>query len=63
MEFLESTQERDASVTVEFVKAEMLAKVTFAMSEEDPALRGMKAVADYDSLHRNLSLEFINRKP
>jgi hypothetical protein len=35
MEFLESTQERDASVTAEFVKAEVLAKVTFAMSEKD----------------------------
>jgi hypothetical protein len=54
MEFLESTQERDASVTAEFVKAEVLAKVTFAMSEKDPALRVMKAVADYYSLHRNL---------
>jgi hypothetical protein len=49
MEFLESTQERDASVTAEFVKAEVLAKVTFAMSEKDPALRVMKAVADYYS--------------
>jgi hypothetical protein len=47
MEFLESTQERDASVTAEFVKAEVLAKVTFAMSERYPALRVMKAVADY----------------
>jgi hypothetical protein len=28
MEFFESTQERDASVTAEFVKAEVLAKVT-----------------------------------
>jgi hypothetical protein len=28
MEFLESAQERDASVTAEFVKAEVLAKVT-----------------------------------
>jgi hypothetical protein len=46
MEFLESTEERDASVTAEFVKAEVLAKVTFAMSEKDPALRVMKAVAD-----------------
>jgi hypothetical protein len=45
MEFLESTQERDASVTAEFVKAEVLAKVTFAMSEKDPALLVMKAVA------------------
>jgi hypothetical protein len=31
MEFLVSTEERDASVTAEFVKAEVLAKVTFAM--------------------------------
>jgi hypothetical protein len=57
MEFLESTQERDASVTAEFVKAEVLA------SEKDPALRVMKAVADYYSLHRNLRLDFINCKP
>jgi hypothetical protein len=63
MEFLESTQERDASVTAEFIKAEVLAKVTFAMSEKDPALRVMKAVADYYSLHRNLRLDFINGKP
>jgi hypothetical protein len=63
MEFLESTQERDASVTAEFVKAEVLVKVTFAMSEKDPALRVMKAVADYYSLHRNLRLDFINGKP
>jgi hypothetical protein len=63
MEFLESTQERDASVTAKFVKAEVLAKVTFAMSEKDPALRVMKAVADYYSLHRNLRLDFINGKP
>jgi hypothetical protein len=63
MEFLESTQERDASVTAEFVKAEVLAKVTFAMSEKDPALRVTKAVADYYSLHRNLRLDFINGKP
>jgi hypothetical protein len=62
-EFLESTQERDASVTAEFVKTEVLAKVTFAMSEKDPALRVMKAVADYFSLHRNLRLDFINDKP
>jgi hypothetical protein len=37
VEFLKSTQERDASVTAEFVKAEVLAKVTFAVSEKDPA--------------------------
>jgi hypothetical protein len=35
MKFLEFTQERDASVTAEFVKAEVLAKVTFDMSEKD----------------------------
>jgi hypothetical protein len=63
MEFLESTQEHDASVTAEFVKAEVLAKVTFAMSERDSALRVMKAVAEYYSLHRNLRLNFINDKP
>jgi hypothetical protein len=33
MEFFESTQERDASVTAEFVKAEVLAKAAFAMAE------------------------------
>jgi hypothetical protein len=63
MEFLESTQERDAFVTAEFVKAKVLAKVTFAISEKDPALRVMKAVADYYSLHRNLRLCFINGTP
>jgi hypothetical protein len=41
----------------------VLAKVTFAMSEKDPALRVTKAVADYYSLHRNLRLDFINGKP
>jgi hypothetical protein len=63
MEFLESTQERDASVAAEFVKAEVLAKVKFAMPEKDPALCVMKAVADYYSLHRNLRLDFINDRP
>jgi hypothetical protein len=63
MEFPESTQERDASVTAEFVKVEVLAKVTFAMLEKNPALRVMKAVADYYSFHRNLRLYFINGKP
>jgi hypothetical protein len=33
MEYLESTQERSASVTAECVKAEVLAKVSFTMSE------------------------------
>jgi hypothetical protein len=41
----------------------VLAKVAFAMSEKVPALRVMKAVADYYSLHRNLRLNFINGKP
>jgi hypothetical protein len=63
MKFLESTQERDASVTAEFVKAEVLAKVSFDMSEKDPALGVTKAVADYYSLHRNLRLDFSNGKP
>jgi hypothetical protein len=63
MEFLDSTQERDASVTAEFVKAEVPAKVTFVMSEKDLSLRVMKAVADYYSLHRNLRLDFINGEP
>jgi hypothetical protein len=36
MKILESTQELDSSVTAEFVKAELLAIVTFAMSEKDP---------------------------
>jgi hypothetical protein len=62
MEILESTQERDVSVTAEFVKAEVLAKVTFAMSDKVSAFRVMKAVADYYSLHRNLRLNFINVK-
>jgi hypothetical protein len=63
IEFIESIQERDSSTTAEFVKAEVLAKVTFAMSEKDPTLRVMKAVADYYSLHRNLRLDFINGQP
>jgi hypothetical protein len=63
MEFLESTQERYASVTAEFVQAEVLAKVTFAMLEKDPVLRVMKAVADYYTFHRNPRLDFINGKP
>jgi hypothetical protein len=63
MKFLEFIQERDASLPAEFVKAKVLAKVTFAMSEKDPALRVMKAVADYYSLHRNLRLASINYKP
>jgi hypothetical protein len=63
MEYLESTQESSASVTVECVKAEVLTRVSFTMSEKDPALQVTKAVADYYSLHRNLRLYFINGKP
>jgi hypothetical protein len=63
MEYLESTQERSASVTAEYVKAEVLAKVSFNMSEKDPVPRVTKAVADYYSLHRNLRLDLINGKP
>jgi hypothetical protein len=63
MEFLQSKQERDASVTAKFVKAEVLAKVTFVMSAKDPALRVMKATVDYISLLRNLRLDFINGNP
>jgi hypothetical protein len=44
MEYLESMQEGSASVTAEYFKAEVLAKVSFAMSEKDPALRVTKAV-------------------
>jgi hypothetical protein len=46
MENLEPTQERSASVAAEYIKAEVLAKVSFTMSEKDPALRVTKAVAD-----------------
>jgi hypothetical protein len=62
LEFLESSQEHDSSVTAELVKVRELAKVTFAMSEWDSALRVMKAVADNYSF-RNLRLEFIHDKP
>jgi hypothetical protein len=63
MEYLESMQARDTSATAEYVKAEALAKVSFNMSENDPALRVTKEVAEYYSLHRNLRLDFINGKP
>jgi uncharacterized membrane protein YheB (UPF0754 family) len=63
MEFLESTQERNKAVTAESVKAEVLAKVNFSVSEKDPALRVKKETADYYSLHRNLRLDFIEDKP
>jgi hypothetical protein len=41
----------------------VLAKVSFTMSEKDPALRVTKAVADYYLLHTNLILNFKNGKP
>jgi hypothetical protein len=63
MEYLESAQERDASGTAEYVKAKVLAKLSFNTSEKDPALRVTKEVADYYSLHRNLRLDFNNGKP
>jgi hypothetical protein len=53
----------NASVTVEFVRAEVPAKMSFTMSKKDPALRVTKAVADYYSWHENLRLDFINGKP
>jgi hypothetical protein len=62
IDFLDSSQESDASTTAEYGKAEVLAKVSFAMPEKDPALRVTKAVADYYSLHRNLRLDFTNGK-
>jgi hypothetical protein len=39
-------QERDVSVTAEHVKTEVLAEVSFTISEKDPALRVTRAVAD-----------------
>jgi hypothetical protein len=60
MEYLECTEERDASVTAECVKTEVLAKMSFIMSEKNLALCVTKAVSDYYSLHRNLRLYFIN---
>jgi hypothetical protein len=56
-------QERSASVTAEHVKTEVLAKVSIAMSEKDPAIRVTKAVFAYYFLHRNLRLDYINGKP
>jgi hypothetical protein len=46
MEYLESTQERDASVTAKLVKAKVLTKVSFTISEKNRALRVTRAVAD-----------------
>jgi hypothetical protein len=60
MEYLEYMEERGASVTAEYVKAEVLAKVSYTMSEKDPSLRVTKVVADYYSLHRKQRLDSIN---
>jgi hypothetical protein len=46
MEFLESKQERDASVTAEFVRPKCWRRCR-STSKKDPALRVTKAVADY----------------
>jgi hypothetical protein len=62
-EFLESRQERNAPVTAELFKAEVLVNISITMSEMDLALRAMKAGADYYSLHKSLGLDFINGKP
>jgi hypothetical protein len=43
-----------------YVKDEVLAKVSFTISEKEPALRVAKAVPDCYSLHRSLRLDFIN---
>jgi hypothetical protein len=40
MEFLKSSQERDASVIAEFVKEEVLAKVMFLMSKKNARYEG-----------------------
>jgi hypothetical protein len=63
MEYLKSTKDRDASVTAEFFKAKLLAKVSIIMSEKNPALRVTKVIADNYTFRRNLRLDFINGKP
>jgi hypothetical protein len=63
MKYLEYTQERDASATAKFVKAEVPAKVSSTLLEENPALPVTKVVAYYHSLHRNLRLDFTDGKP
>jgi uncharacterized protein (UPF0305 family) len=63
IEYLKSTQERNASVTAEFVKAEVLTKVLFTKSEDNLALCITKTVADCYSLHSNLKIYFIYGNP
>jgi hypothetical protein len=41
----------------------VLAKVSFTMSEKDPAIRVTKAVAGCYSSHKNMRLMYINGKP
>jgi hypothetical protein len=62
MGFLESKQERAASARADFVKAWMLAKESFAMSEKNPAMRVIEAVAYHFSFHRNLKIHLMNGK-
>jgi hypothetical protein len=63
MGFWKSMQESGAADAAEFVKAKVLEMVMFAMLENNPALRDMKTFADHYSLHMNLNLYFIKRKP
>jgi hypothetical protein len=63
MEYLEYMQERNASVTAQFVKAVLLAKVSSIMAEKGPVLYITKEVGDYYSLHRYLGPDFVNCKP
>jgi hypothetical protein len=63
MEYLESTQDQDAPVTVDFFRAEVLERMSFTMSEKDPALRVTRAVADYYYMLRKMGLDLINGEP
>jgi hypothetical protein len=62
MKILEPAQDSDASATADIVKAEVLAKVSYAVSRKDSALRVIKAVAKYHSLHTNLKLDYTSGK-
>jgi hypothetical protein len=62
MEYLESAQERYASVTADISKPNCWRRCRVKYRER--ILRCItKAVADYSPLHRNLRLNFINGKP
>jgi hypothetical protein len=62
MKILESTQEHDALSQPSSSRLKCWRWFRL-ISERDPALCFTKAVADYDSLHRNLKLDFNNGKP